>query len=135
MKLAISTIISAIVLFLLAFLFYWGMFSTGHMSSYIHIMRPPTDQKIWANIVGFLVQGFLLSYIYMKYYKGESPFKEGLFYGLYIGFLVSLPFVFFMWANYLVRYRAVITEGIGMGIRFLVAGIVIGLIFGKKIEK
>jgi hypothetical protein len=135
MKLVISTVISAIVLFVLALLFYWGVFSAGYMLSYIHIMRPPEDQKILANIIGFLVQGFLLSYIYMKYYKGESPFKEGFLYGIYTGFLVSLPFVFFMWANYTVRYRAVIAEGLGMGFRLLIAGIVIGLIFGKKAEK
>jgi hypothetical protein len=132
MKLALSTIVSAIVLFLLAFLFYWGVFASGHMGSYIHMMRPETDQKIWANIVGFLIQGFLMSLIYMKYYKGESPFKEGFLYGLYIGLLVSLPYIFFMWANYLVRYKAVIADGLGMGFRYLIAGIIIGLIFGKK---
>lgn len=135
MKLVVSTIVSAIVLFILGFLFYWIVFSTGHMGSYIHLLRPATDQKTWANIVGFLVQGFLMSYIYMKYYKGESPFKEGFLYGLYIGFLGSLPFLFFMWANYTVRYKAVVAEGLGMGFRILIAGIVIGLIFGKKIEK
>jgi hypothetical protein len=135
MKLAISTLVSALVLFILGFLFYWGVFSAGYMSSYLHIMRPPEDSKIWANIAGFLVQGFLMSYVYMKYYKGESPIKEGFLYGLYIGFLVALPFIFFMWANYTVRYKGVIAEGLGMGFRFLIAGIVIGAIFGKKVPK
>lgn len=135
MKLLTSTLVSSLVLFILAFLFYWGVFSAGYMGSYLHIMRPPEDQKILANIVGFITQGFLLSLIYMYYYKGISPFKEGLIYGLLTGFLISIPFIFFMWANYTVRYKAVIAEGVGMGIRILIAGIVIGLIFGKKEQK
>ncbi|MBI5402519.1 MAG: hypothetical protein HY959_03905 [Ignavibacteriae bacterium] len=135
MKLFTSTIVSSIILFILAFLFYWGVFSAGYMGSYLHIMRPPEDQKILANIVGFITQGFLLSLIYMYYYKGISPFKEGVIYGLLTGFLISFPFIFFMWANYTVRYKAVIAEGLGMGFRILIAGIVIGLIFGRKEQK
>jgi hypothetical protein len=132
MKLALSTLYSALALFILAFLFYWGVFSAGYLSSYLHIMRPTGTQVMWANIIGFIFQGFFLSFIYKYYYKGESPFKEGLLYGLFIGLLVSLPFVFFMWANYTVQWKGVLVDGIAMGIRFLVAGIVIGLAFGKK---
>jgi hypothetical protein len=135
MKLVISTIVSSIVLLILAFLFYWGIFSAGYMSSFLHIMRCSGYSTLWANIVGSLLQGFLLSFVYKYYYKGESPFKEGLIYGLLIGFLVSVPYVFFMWANYAVRWKGVLADGIGMGFRYLVAGIVIGLIFGKKIQK
>lgn len=132
MKLVTSTILSALVLFFLSFLFNWVVFSNGYMGSYLHIMRPPEEQKIFANIIGFLIQGIILSYIYSHYFRGESPFKEGLIYGLLTGLFVSLPYVFFMWANYTVRYKAVIANGIGMGFRVLIAGIVIGLIFGKK---
>ena len=132
MKLVISTIVSAIVLLLLAFLFYTGVFATGHMGSYVHIMRGPDDPKIWANIVGSLMQGFFLSYVYKYYYKGISPFKEGFMFGILIGFLMSVPYVFFMWANYLVKYKAVLVDGAGMGLRILITCIIIGLIFGKK---
>lgn len=135
MKLVISTIVSAIVLFVLAFLFYWIMFSGHYMSSFVHIMRCEGANTMWANIVGTLLQGFLLSFVYKYYYKGESPFKEGLMYGLLIGLLISVPYVFFMWANYLVRWKGVLADGIGMGFRYLIAGIIIGLIFGKKVQK
>ncbi|TRZ52224.1 hypothetical protein D4R99_03140 [bacterium] len=135
MKLAISTILAALVLFILGFLFYWGAFATGHLQSYLHIMRGAEDQKMWANIVGFLLQGFFLSFLYQYYFKGLSPFKEGLTYGLIIGLLMSVPVVFFMWANYTVSYKAVLLEGAGMGFRILVAGIVIGLVYGRKETK
>ena len=132
MKLALSTIISAIILFILSFLFYWIIFSYGFMHSYLAIIRPPTDPKMWANVAGFIIQGFLLSLIYQFYYKGESPFKEGLIYGLLTALLISLPYLFFMWANFRIRYRGVIAESLGYGFRILIAGIVIGLIYGKK---
>lgn len=135
MKLVISTIVASIVLLLLAWLFYWGIFSAGYMTSFLRIMRGPEYNTLWANIVGSFLQGFLLSLVYKYYYKGESPFKEGLIYGLLIGSLISIPYVFYMWANYTVRWKAVLADGIGMGFRYLIAGIIIALIFGKKIQK
>jgi hypothetical protein len=68
----------------------------------------------------------------MRTYKGESPIKEGFIFGILTGFLLALPYVFYVWGSYQVRYRAVIADGVGMGIRILIVGIVIGLIFGKK---
>ena len=132
MKLVLSTIFSTLTLFIFAFLFYWVVFSAGFMGSYLHIMRTPEGQIMWANIVGFLIQGFLLSVVYKYYYKGESSLKEGLIFGLLIGLLTSIPFLFFMWANYTLHWKAVLAEGAGMGFRLLVAGIVIGLTFGKR---
>jgi|WetSurMetagenome_2_1015567.scaffolds.fasta_scaffold178369_2 hypothetical protein len=131
MKLIISTIVTAILLFLLGWLFY-GVIFVGHLSTMYALMRPESDMKIWALIVGCLLQGLLLSIVYMRTYQGKSPFKEGLIYGLLIGFLFAIPYVFFMWSSYQITYRAVIADGIAMGIRILIAGIVIGLIFGKK---
>lgn len=132
MKLVISTIVSAVVLLLLAFLFYSVVFAAGYMGSFAHIMRGESDPKLWANIVGTLFQGFFLSLVYKMHYKGVSPFKEGFTFGILMGLLLSVPYVFFMWANYLVRYYGVILDGVGMGFRILVACIIIGLIFGKK---
>ena len=68
----------------------------------------------------------------MRTYKGESPFKEGITYGIMIGILFSVPYVFFMWASYRIGYRAVLADAFGMGFRILLAGILIGLVFGKK---
>ena len=131
MKLIISTIATAILLILLGWLFY-GVIFVGHLSTLYALMRPETDFKMWAVIIGSMLQGFLLSFVYMRIYEGKSPLREGLIYGLLISFLFSIPYVFYMWGSYQVTYRAVIADAVGMGIRILLAGIVIGLIFGKK---
>ena len=113
MKLIISTIVTAILFFLLGWLFY-GVIFTGHLASMQHMMRPDADLKMWSIALGSLFQGLMLSVIYMRTYKGESPFKEGLIFGLLMGFLLALPYVFYVWGSYQVRYRAAIADGVGL---------------------
>lgn len=131
MKLITSTIVSAIVIFLLGWLGY-GIILAKFFVTMGNLMRPPEDMKWWALIVGHILQGFLLAYFYAKTYKGEAPLMEGFKYGFAVGILVALPYVFFMWSSYLVAYKEVVVDGIYMGIRYLAAGIVIGLIYGRK---
>ncbi len=95
-------------------------------------MRDEKSIIWWALIVGYIIQAFVLSYLYMKTYKGESPFKEGFLYGIALSLLIALPYIFFIWSTYQVTYRSAIADGVFMGIRLVIAGIVIGLIFGKK---
>jgi len=37
-----------------------------------------------------------------------------------------------MWASYQIPYKEVVPDAISMGLTILIAGIIIGLIFGKK---
>jgi hypothetical protein len=97
-----------------------------------HLWRPDTDIKMWAVMVGNLLQALFLSILYMKTYKGESPIKEGFIYGLLISMLMSFPYVFYMWASYQARYTAVLADGAGMAIKIFIVCFVIALIFGKK---
>ncbi|MCU0371865.1 MAG: hypothetical protein MUE56_01315 [Ignavibacteria bacterium] len=131
MKLIISTIISTIVIFILGWLGY-GIILKDFFVLMSKFMRPENDMKWWALIVGHILQGLLLSYFYMKIYKGESPLGEGFKYGFSVGLLISLPYLFFMWSSYNVTYQEAIVDAVYMGIRYLIAGIVIGLVFGKK---
>ena len=134
MKSTISTIVSAITLFALASLFYMTIGRSAIFASYLPLYRPEFDMKFWAIICGHLLQGFFFTLIYTYYYKGENPLKEGFIFGLLLGLLFALPVTFFMWATFPVSYKAAIVDGVGMGIRILVAGIVIGLIMGKKVK-
>jgi CDP-diglyceride synthetase len=132
MKLIISTIVGAILFFLLGWLIY-GVIFVNNFDSMKQIMRPESDMKHWALIVGNILQALILSYLYMKTYKGESPLKEGFLFGFATGALVCAPYIFYMWSSYRVTYRAVVADGILMFIMFLIVGTAIGLIFGKKV--
>lgn len=132
MKLIISTIVGAIIFFLLGWLFY-GVIFINNLDTMRSLMRPASDMKWWALIVGQILQAFILAYLFMKTYKGESPFKEGLIFGIATGALMCGPYVFYMWSSFRVTYRAVIADALISFVMILIVGIVIGLIFGKKV--
>lgn len=131
MKLIISTIVGAIIFFLLGWLIY-GVILADYLGTLRNLMRPSSDMKWWALIVAQVLHALILSYLYMKTYKGESPFKEGFLFGLAIGILMSAPYVFYLWSSYKVSYRSAIGDGAVSFIMNFIVGIVIGLIFGKK---
>ncbi|MBN1633275.1 MAG: DUF1761 domain-containing protein [Ignavibacteria bacterium] len=131
MKLIISTIVGAIIFFLLGWLFY-GIIFADYFVTMKELMRPESDMKWWALIVAHILQALILSFLYMKTYKGESPLKEGFLFGLATGILMSVPYIFYMWASYKVTYKEIVPDGIILFVMIFIVGIVIGLIFGKK---
>jgi len=130
MKILISTIVSAIVIFLLSWLTY-GVILASQTAEFPG-MRSPEDMRMWAVIAGTLLQAFFMSWVYSMVYKGESPLKEGFLFGFMLSLLIYIPYIFYYWGSTNIRYSVVISDAIGMGIRTTIAGIIIGLIFGKK---
>jgi hypothetical protein len=136
MKLVISTIVAGIVLFLLGWVFYGLLFMNYFTEYYSLVQRSAGDMKMWAIAVSCLLQGFFLSYFYPRMQKGGSPFGEGFKFGFLFGLFESLPYMFSIWATMPVTYKAVVVDAIIMFVLTLIAGIIIGLIYGKKgVEK
>ncbi|HEY3250226.1 MAG TPA: hypothetical protein VGK25_03820 [Ignavibacteria bacterium] len=132
MKLILSTIVVGIVLFLLGWLFYGMLFADFFKEQYGHISRSQGDMKIWAFGVASFVQAFFLYLIYAKGYQGGSPIMEGFRFGLLIAFFSAIPYVLFTWGGMPVTYQAVIRDGIIIFVMMLIAGILTGVIHGKK---
>lgn len=132
MKLIISTIVTAIVLFILGWIIY-GIILMEYFQVHMgHLIRPEHDYKVWAYAVGNLLQALMLSVIYSKFFmKGVSPAKEGLTFGFIIGLLLALPYVFYYWGGMKVTWQPVLLNGVLMGIMIVIAGLVIGLVYGK----
>ena len=131
MKLILSTIIGGIVFFILGWIIYGVIFMNFMHENYANIMRPEADMKLWAIAVANLLQAFFLAWIYPKGYKGGSPAKEGFMFGLFFGLLMGVPYVFYMWASYPVKWQAALVDGVVVGIMTLIVGLVIGLIYGR----
>ena len=132
MKLVLSTIVVGIVLFLLGWLIYGILLTDFYKQYYGHITRPEADMKIWAYAVANFAQAFFLYLIYSKGYSGGSPFGEGFKFGIYIGFLLTIPYVFYTWGGMPVSYKGVIVDGIIMFVMTMIASILTGIIHGKK---
>jgi len=132
MKLIISTIVVGILLFILGYLTY-GVILAEYLKTHASMpMRTGEDMKMWAFIVGSLLRALLLAIIYPLGYKGGSPAGEGFKFGLYMGLFFSLPGVFYLWGSSPVSYQTAIIDGLSNGIIVLLAGLVTGLIYGKK---
>jgi hypothetical protein len=126
MKLILSTIVGGIVFFILGWILYGWIFMDFFKTHYGAIMRTPDDYKLWAIIVGGFVEAFFLAWIYPKGYQGGSPAKEGFMFGLMIGFLFAVPYIFYYWAGHPVTYPAVIVDAVLMFVMTVIFGLILG---------
>jgi hypothetical protein len=89
-KLLICTIVGAIYMYLVDFL--WYVFVTGEG------MNADTPQPHHlAMILGYLIFAALFSTIYAKGVERGSPTQQGLRFGVMIGLLVALPYALLMY--------------------------------------
>ncbi len=135
MKLILSTIVGGIVLFILGWVFYVLIFGGFIAENYGKIMRSPDDYKLWAVIVANFLEALFLAWIYPKGYKGGSPAKEGFMFGIDFGLLMSVPYMFYIWAQYPIKWQAALVDGLIMLVMTIITGLVIGLVYGKIGEK
>lgn len=132
MKLIISTIVVGILLFLLGWIFYGIIFISYFKGYYGYLERAPDEMKIWAFAVGSLLQAFFLALIYPHGYKGGSPVGEGLKFGALMGMFLGLPMIFNMWGEMNIHYVSLIVSAGIIIVMTSLAGMVTGLIHGKK---
>jgi hypothetical protein len=135
MKLILSTVVGGIVLFIFGWILYGIIFMDFMKENFGPIMRDPNDYKLWAIIVANFLQAFFLSWIYPKGYQGGAPAKEGLMFGIYAGLLISVPYVFYNWAGYPIIWQAALIDGIIYLVLIILAGLAVGLVYGKAGEK
>jgi hypothetical protein len=88
-------------------------------------------------IVSILMQALVLAYLYPSVYRGGSPVKEGLRFGLLIGILMASIAVFAEAGKQNVSSLAtwLVFETAYYLLQFGVLGVIIGLIYGRSIRR
>ena len=112
----------------------WMMMLGGEFAKYPQVFRPQEAMtaKLPLMFAGGLLAMFALAYIYAKGYEGGSGVAEGARFGLLIAVFVVCVFAGINYATLnMGRRMAVVLAAAGF-VEWLVAGIVIGLVYKGK---
>lgn len=124
-KMLVAGLLGGVGFFLLGWLLY-GILLMDTMASYSNsaCMRSDDDMSIPLLLVGNLIQGFLIAYIYSQW-ASISTFATGLQRGALIGFLLSMALNCIWYAT-----STVMTEFTGVIIDVAVSTVIWGLVGG-----
>ena len=130
-KFLIGGIVGGVVYFLLGWLFYSNL-----LAQYFHdhpgtvIADKPMDQFIWwALILGNLLSGFLLAYVFSK--SGVSSLSSGLITGGILGFLMSSSYDLIMYATTNITSKhAMLADVATFTVISAITGAVVGAVMG-----
>jgi len=131
---SIATLVGAVVLFLLGFLFYAVLlegFFQGNVGSATGVMKDDASMNMPLLFVGNLATAALITYIFLQW-AGISTFSTGLKAGLIIGFLMTLGnnLVLYSTSN-ITNMTGALVDVVVYAVIVGVAGGMIGLILGK----
>lgn len=88
-------------------------------------------QKMWIMYVSDLIVAFFVSLIFSKGYEGKG-IMEGVRFGAYMGIILGMGMAWGMYVMLTVPWQLAIQWFIYTLIVYIILGIVLALIFGKK---
>jgi hypothetical protein len=98
-----------------------------------NLWRPDMESKMWIFYVVMLFQAFFFSFIFSKGYEGKG-IAEGVRYGLYIGIWMSIGMAYGTYAMIAIPYSLALQWFIYGVIQYVIYGIALALVFGKKTQ-
>ena len=120
------------VMFLLSFVWYGWLMMEYNMVNYAEVNLPMEDFSMPLLVVGYLIQAFMLSYIFPIGFGGGPAVKEGIRFGVILGILFALPGAFIFAAVYKMPLPANIVNAVYHIVEFAAGGIVIAKIYGSN---
>ena len=128
----IGGIVGGIVFFLLGWLFY-GTLLAGYFHEHPGTatgVEKPMDQMIWwALILGNIMSGFLLAYVFSK--SGVATMVSGLITGGVLGFLMSVSYDLIMFATTNITSKhSMVADIATFTVMSAIAGAVVGAVMG-----
>lgn len=98
-----------------------------------NVWRPDMEAKMWIFFLVMLFQAFFFSFIFSKGYEGKG-IAEGVRYGLYIGIWMSVAAAYATYAMIAIPYSLALQWFIYGVIEYVIYGIALALVFGKKAQ-
>lgn len=98
-----------------------------------NVWRPDMMNKLWILHFVKIVTAFFFALIFSKGYENKG-IMEGVRYGFYVGMIVSSGFAFGSYASFSINYQLALQWFFYSLIEYIIAGVVIALVFGQKKE-
>jgi hypothetical protein len=131
-KFWIAFIVVFIAMAILSFLTHGVILSSAYQSDAMkNIWRPDMESKMWIYYLVYLFVSFFYVLIYSKWQKGKGII-EGIQYGVYTGFLMSVPMAYSTYAMIPLPYSVAVQWLIYGLIQYIIMGILVSLIYGKQ---
>jgi hypothetical protein len=96
------------------------------------LWRPEAQIKIGVIVLSWAFIAFFFTLIFSKGYQGKGMW-EGVRYGLYVTGMVSIPMAYMTYATMPVPYALTFQWWVYSGITFVIMGVLLALIYGKKV--
>ena len=131
-RLAVAAVAATIADAVYGFLVY-GTLLTSEFSLYPNIYRPASEQAAYMPVMflGILVAMAVMAFIYAKGYDGGNGLQEGVRFGVLIGLFNAAYVVEVNHATMQINRRLAGMMAVAGLVEWVVAGIVIGLIYRK----
>jgi hypothetical protein len=98
------------------------------------VWRPDMESKMWIYPMINIFVAFFFTLIFTKGYEGKG-IAEGIRYGIYISLLMNIPMAYGSYASYAIPYSLALQWFLYGTLEFIIAGVVLSLIFGMKPTK
>jgi hypothetical protein len=108
------------------------MLMASAYASTMELWRPEGEIKMWVIFVCYLFFSFFFTFIFSKGYEGKGVW-EGVRYGLYVSGMMVIPAAYMSYATMPLPYALAFQWFIYTSVEYVAAGIVLALIFGKKV--
>ena len=93
--------------------------------------RPDMANKLWILHFVRIAAAFFFTYVFSKGYEGKG-IMEGVRYGFYLGMIVSSGFAFGTYSMFAIGKGLALQWFFYSLIEYIIAGVVVSLVFGKK---
>ncbi len=129
----LAGLVGFVIMFILSGLWYMLIMDSFYREQVGALMR---EQYIFIFVLlGYLVMAFLMSYIYPIGYKGGSPAKEGLRFGVLIGLLVWLSCNLVLYGAHNMTLSVTLVDSGWHIVEEGIGGLFIALVYGKTSVK
>lgn len=135
-RIALAGLGATVVYFVLGFVLFALSPLADEYRRFPAVYRTPESMKGVAAVgmVGMLLSMVALAALYALVYRGASPIAEGTRFGVLIGIFALGSFVLHNYVNLNIGLRLTVGQGVAYFIQWIVAGIMVALIYRPSLR-